>query len=121
MSNETSRKAFETFAVTVYKNISLEKDDDGEYRYSLADVGWKYWQASRKALEAEQAQQVAVPAGYALVPIEPTLGMIAAGRDHPCVVDDYTEKSVVDDYRAVYQAMLAAAPQPPQPPQGDTP
>jgi len=58
MSNEESRKAFEVFAITVYKNISFEKDD-GEYRYSLADVGWKYWQASRDfANKIKQAQTV---------------------------------------------------------------
>ena len=71
----------------------------------------KYQQAVTAQITAELWTGVVVPPGYALVPIEPTPEMIAAGRDYPCVVDDYTEQSVVDDYRAVYKAMLAAAPQ----------
>jgi len=43
----TDRKAFEKFAISQYKNISLEKDD-GEYRFSLAETQWIFWQASRK-------------------------------------------------------------------------
>ena len=62
-------------------------------------------------------EQVAVPAGFVLVPIVPTPEMIVAGRNAPCVAEDETEQSVVDDYSAVYKAMLSAAPQPPQ---GDT-
>ena len=53
-----------------------------------------------------EAQQVAVPAGWALVPIEPTPEMIAAGRDAP--VSSALE-DIDADYCAVYKAMLAAA------------
>lgn len=52
-----------------------------------------------------EAQQVAVPAGWALVPINPTEEMIAAGRATPCT----DEEDMDDDYRVVYKAMLAAA------------
>ncbi len=52
--------AFEAYAITQYKNISLEKDD-GVYCYSLASVGWQWWQASRKSLADEQTQQVIAP------------------------------------------------------------
>ncbi len=54
---------------------------------------------------SKHAQQVAVPSGWALVPIEPTEEMIAAGRATPCT----DEEDMDDDYRAVYKAMLAAA------------
>ena len=50
-----------------------------------------------------EAQQVEVPAGLALVPIEPTPEMIAAARD--LVVHD----TAYEGYRSVYKAMLAAA------------
>lgn len=50
-----------------------------------------------------EAQQVEVPAGWALVPIEPTPEMIAAGRD----LD--VHDTAYEGYRGVYKAMLAAA------------
>ena len=51
---------------------------------------------------APPAQQVAVPEGYALVPLEPTPQMSAAGF---CVTDAEHDPS------GVYRAMLKAAPQ----------
>ena len=50
----------------------------------------------------------AVPAGFVLVPVEPTPEMVNAGRTTPMPSDSEWDED--DDYRAVYKAMLAAAP-----------
>ena len=52
MSNETSRKAFEAWCVA--SNQKYHFTDDGMSNRQ----DWQTWQASRKALEAEQAQAV---------------------------------------------------------------
>jgi len=49
-----------------------------------------------------------VPAGWQLVPVEPTPEMVNAGRTTPMPSDSEWDED--DDYRAVYKAMLAAAP-----------
>ena len=61
-----------------------------------------------------------VPQGWKLVPVEPTLAMIRAGRDTPLAGE--ADDDSPEDYRCVYRAMLAAAPQPPvaRRPDGDT-
>ncbi|GEM_PF-5974437 len=51
---------------------------------------------------APLAQPVAVPDGYALVPVDPTPAMMA----EICLVEGWTERAL----KARYQAMLAAAP-----------
>jgi uncharacterized protein YbdZ (MbtH family) len=59
-------------------------------------------------LRAEvQALRGAVPAGWRLVPIEPTQEMLDAGRDTPLAGND--DVDAPEDYKAVYCAMLAAA------------
>ena len=50
----------------------------------------------------EQAKQQAVPEGWQLVPVEPTIEMVQAA----------THSAVGFGTRAAYQAMLAAAPKP---------
>ena len=72
----------------------------------------------RLEIEALKAQQVAVPAGYALVPIEPTPEMISAGGH---VNSEWlNSREIIGKKRSdwlthgVYKAMLAAAPQPHQ-------
>jgi hypothetical protein len=50
----------------------------------------------------------AVPAGFVLVPVEPTDSMVNAGRTTPMPSDSEWDED--EDYRAVYKAMLAAAP-----------
>lgn len=65
--------------------------------------------------EAEQRQRAiltaldsragdAVPAGWRLVPIEPTRAMLNAAA----VADDGTQAHYLDAYRAIWSAMLAA-------------
>lgn len=52
-----------------------------------------------------------VPQGWQMVPVEPTIVMIRAGRDTPLAGE--ADDDSPEDYRCVYRAMLAAAPQPP--------
>ena len=61
-------------------------------------------------LNAAPVQQVSVPVGYALVPIEPTPEMIKAALDKPCFdpLGDPLPWSHIT--RTSYAAMLAAAP-----------
>jgi hypothetical protein len=57
-------------------------------------------------------QSLQVPRGYKLVPVEPTPEMINAGRICPMPTDSEWDED--EDYSAVYRAMLAAAPTPPE-------
>jgi len=57
-------------------------------------------------------QSLQVPEGYKLVPVEPTPEMINAGRICPMPTDIEWDED--EDYSAVYRAMLAAAPTPPE-------
>ena len=53
-----------------------------------------------------------VPVGpWRLVPVEPTAEMLDAGRDTPLAGEE--DADAPEDYKAVYAAMLAAAPLPP--------
>jgi len=63
------------------------------------------------ALYAAPVAQQAVPAGYKLVPVEPTLEMLYLGGEKGNVADDMAAK-----YRSqIWAAMLAAVPEKPAP------
>ena len=47
-----------------------------------------------------------------VVPVEPTVKILCAGRDTPCEATGDDAVDAPEDYRRVYRAMLAAAPQP---------
>lgn len=47
-----------------------------------------------------------------VVPVEPTVKILCAGRDTPCETTGDDAVDAPEDYRRVYRAMLAAAPQP---------
>lgn len=94
----------EQIAEILWAAKDWDKDDLG-----MAD-------AVRTAIAADralQASHIAVPAtdGWKLVPLEPTAEMLQAGQDTP--VSESDEDSL-EDYKAVYRAMLAAAPHPQQ-------
>ena len=100
---DTSREAFEKWAQSF--RCSFKTVQSAPYTYCNRDVQfiWESWQASRNALADEQAhlglneaQQVAVPTGWALVPIEPT----------PAILDAMSSSGWKT---ACYKAMLAAA------------
>ena len=66
---------------------------------------WWMWQKASARLNAAHVQQVSVPEGWRLVPVDPTPGMIdAALRSEDASLDP--RSIVIADYRA----MLAAAP-----------
>jgi len=75
----------------------------------------------RRQARASLAQPASVPAGWKLVPVEPTDDMLAnvdeevGGHCHSCT----KWNASWSDCRRVYAAMLAAAPQAPQPAQAD--
>ena len=58
-------------------------------------------------LQAELAalRELAIPEGFVLVPVEPTPGMIEAGRES-LILGDF--KKVKNNYERIYKAMLAA-------------
>lgn len=73
----------------------------GDYERSDVQLGWVMWQARA----AVQPAGVAVPEGWKLVPIDPTVAMRNA---HDAAVTVYS----ATDSIAGYRAMLAAAPHP---------
>lgn len=85
-----------------YKTV----DDEGEEYFTtglgLDNIKWQAWQA-RAAITAQQGASVAVPEGYALVPVEPTDEMRDAGN-----VWTLNRSTLM----RVWDAMIAAAPSP---------
>ena len=92
---------------------------------ALADSYGQGWNAGyQAAIDKFNKQEPAVPAGYVLVPIEPTQGMITAMStskakdsegEFPMLLDliDYSgENKTYTVLKAAYAAMLAAAPTP---------
>lgn len=105
MTPEQEREAFEAWALGPNAPLlPIEKYMNGEYKETATADAWETWQAARASL----AQPASVPAGWKLVPVEPTLAMLDALRAD-------TTPYLPDRYRA----MLAAAPQAPQPAQAD--
>ena len=77
--------------------------DDGDYIITDVQAGWAGWKASRAALSENHfpdAAKMVAPEGWQLVPVEPTIEMVQAA----------THSAVGFGTRAVYQAMLDAAP-----------
>jgi hypothetical protein len=92
MTQSTEQERTEFHEWKLRDNPKYKQTDD-----SMQDRrDWLVWQAARRA-------QV-VPQGWKLVPVEPTQEMKRAGMSERH--DDLS--------RSVYQAMLAAAPQPPE-------
>jgi hypothetical protein len=100
---------------SILANGTADVHEEPTYAQQYNQMQWRM-----KAAEAEtasmrselEALRSAVPAGWRLVPVEPTLEMLQAGRDTPLAGDDAVDAP--EDYKAVYRAMLAAAPQPAQ-------
>ena len=76
---------------------------------SVRDFANKIKAGLRSARPDDLAQQVAVPPGYALVPIEPTLDMLSIGD--AVWVDSARVQGAIAT-KTLYSAMLKAAPQP---------
>lgn len=71
-----------------------------------ASDGWQSFDLVRRFIEQSQP----VPEGYALVPVEPTREMLVDGAK--TARDFLWEAGPYPRSRAVYRAMLAAAPKP---------
>jgi hypothetical protein len=119
MRNDTSRETFEAQQVAVpaaackHEWVHIEQDQPW---LVCERCGLDYSSSAATALN--QAQQVAVPAGYVLVPIEPTIWMQQAALDAcrkvPPTFDGCAALPIGYELSAsafVYRAMLAAAPQ----------
>jgi hypothetical protein len=98
------RQAFEAWCAQQYPNTNMARCSDGyahtaahrvlPITYANVQMLWEAWQAARAASP--------VPAGWKLVPVEPTKEMLAAGDK----IMDCDPQWVARGYRA----MLAASP-----------
>ena len=113
MTPEQEREAFEAWIRTgeefemQWLNRRDFRDSERFGDYCDNSIEWQ-WRAFKAGARASLAQPASVPAGRKLVPVEPTLAMLDALRAD-------TTPYLPDRYRA----MLAAAPQAPQPAQPD--
>lgn len=103
------RAKFEAWAKPRVFSLVVLDDDPDEYKELETASAWEAWQA-RAALASSvpaQAGGVAVPAGYKLVPVEPTEAMEIAGalayESSPC-------HDNIGPLNDAWVAMLAAAP-----------
>ncbi len=99
------RAAFEAWVLIIYTPAALKRKGDG-YMERNIDCFWSGWSnRARASLTAPDraANSLAAPEGWKLVPVEPTKEMLAA------CVSTFTA-------RALYAAMIAAAPS--VPPEG---
>jgi hypothetical protein len=82
--------------------VEVELCDELDYAPEImeqeAAMGWRF-------TPLYTAPQPAIPEGYVLVPVEPTAGMIEAGRES-LILGDF--KKVKNNYERIYKAMLAA-------------
>lgn len=119
MTEQQEREAFEAWAAT-YSTMSLERDDCPElgtigYKEIEQEMLWQAWEA-RAALATK-----AVPAGWKLVPVEPTRDMIRAAviyaNGNAVYKNVAAEALAIEEsiYGEVWDAMLAATPPAPAP------
>lgn len=106
MTDTKEREAFEAWAIGRLNKYGLPYFvfcvKDGEYADGGAQHAWDGWQA-------RAAQPCPVPAGYALVPVEPTEEMIAAASAIFCS----NERAALESRTQIYRKMIAAAPSQP--------
>ncbi len=115
-SAEKERAEFEAVASDNGKwPQAIERDAKGNYLLLTTANGWMWWQAARRA--------PAVPQGWKLVPVEPTTelllpllneGELTAIKNRPEPSEELIPILLrLTGVRERYNAMLAAAPQPP--------
>lgn len=92
-----------------YHDLACVRNGDGTYAVAKCQAAWEGWQARAASANDTGAEGAAIPAGYALVPIEPTEEMIAVGVGKGDA-DFYGDPLVRAEVRSDYQAMIAAAP-----------
>ena len=89
-----------------YKQNQQSIDDANKFG-GERDSAW----AEVERLKADALRAAVAPDSWVLVPLEPTAEMLQAGQDTPVSESD---EDALEDYKAVYRAMLAAAPHPQQ-------
>ena len=101
-STDQERKLFEAFASDNGNWLKdIERDARGNYLLLTTAVGWMWWQAARRAPAAP------LPQGYKITE-----------EQHVAAVKVLHRASGVDDLpQRMLDAILAAAPQPPEPAQ----
>lgn len=85
-----------------YKQNQQSIDDANKFG-GERDSAW----AEVERLKADALRAAVAPDSWVLVPLEPTAEMLQAGQDAPVSESD---EDAPEDYKAVYRAMLAAAP-----------
>jgi len=109
---KTTRTAFETHMTDGGRwPRAAERTPSGEYLLAQTASAWRTWQA---------ATQQTIPAGWQLVPIEPTPEMLATQyKDAATTGDEFDRQAAcawLDQFtRESWDEMLAVAPKAPQP------
>lgn len=100
MNEEAMRKAFEAWArVSGRTEKQLRRLSNGDYEVTATHWEWQAWQAATRA---------AVPAGWKVVPCDPTDAMVQASLHLDL---SYMPIHDGEDRACIYKAMLAAAPE----------
>lgn len=108
MTEAEERAAFEARDEFKEDELLLQRRETGEYQYTRIQGQWVGWMA-RAALSVPAA-----PAGYKLVPIEPTPEMLDAAVQEICYGPEGGFTRIAGPSRA-WRVMLAAAPSPQEP------
>lgn len=84
---DRDREAFEAWMREEHPHCNLVGLPGGEYVWMVARFQWKAWQAARA-----QAEPVAVPAGFVLVPIDPSHKKLCKlGHEWACNAEEAAE------------------------------
>lgn len=118
---QAEQLAFEKFMEGNFRDLidrrHVKNGDGGYFAWDMV-VAWIVWQGRAALQSANSAQPVTVPAGYVLVPVEPTPEMCDVGHIGIDVLTGVTSDSEYystwgDSAAKLYRAMLAAAPKAP--------
>lgn len=102
-TTDQERQLFEHEMAIIFTHTDFEVTPEGHYENPITGTWLLIWQAARRA----QAQ---VPPGWKLVPVIPTMDMIAAGNRKRQAAAWLT--SGINAVPATYKAMVDAAPKP---------
>lgn len=100
------REAFETFMADRFGDtIDRRRAKNGDQGYMAWDmiVAWTVWQCRAAMLQGAEGNSPAIPDGYALMPVEPTMAML---DEFDSIIDHGAE-----DSKDGWSRLLAAAPQ----------
>lgn len=107
LGDQAERARFEAWNRANWPNLDLSRGPLGDYMQARVRSDWQLWQA---ALSAQPSPAAAVPAGWKLVPIEPTWSMRNDGREF---LIDGIEKEPERLAYFLWKTMINAAPEVP--------